>query len=97
MFYDRVICFFFQLRTVYGRIYARTYDNFYSITSYITIELACFVLYYDFAFFQLNSHKIVLILVSFIVPTFDTKVTEYLCSGWVFFLQTNFDFLTGHF
>ena len=28
----------------------------------------------------------------FIVPTFDTKVTEYLCSGWVFFLQTNFDF-----
>ena len=26
-----------------------------------------------------------------IVPTFDTKVTEYLCSGWVFFLQTNFD------
>ena len=31
------------------------------------------------------------------VPTFDTKVTEYLCSGWVFFLQTNFDFLTSHF
>ena len=25
-----------------------------------------------------------------IVPTFDTKVTEYLCSGGVFFLQTNF-------
>ena len=33
----------------------------------------------------------------FIVPTFDTKVTEYLCSGGVFFLQTNFDFLTSHF
>ena len=32
-----------------------------------------------------------------IVPTFDTKVTEYLCSGCVFFLQTNFDFLTSHF
>ena len=31
------------------------------------------------------------------VPTFDTKVTEYLCSGWVFFLMTNFDFLTSHF
>ena len=31
-----------------------------------------------------------------IVPTFDTKVTEYLCSGWVFFLQTNFDLLTSH-
>ena len=32
-----------------------------------------------------------------VVPTFDTKVTEYLCSGWVFFfLQTNFDFLTSH-
>ena len=29
-----------------------------------------------------------------VAPTFDTKVTEYLCSGWVFFLlQTNFDFL----
>ena len=26
-----------------------------------------------------------------------TKVTEYLCSGWFFFLQTNFDFLTSHF
>ena len=32
-----------------------------------------------------------------IVPTFDTKVTEYLCLGWVFFLQTIFDFLTEHF
>ena len=34
----------------------------------------------------------------FIVPTFDTKVTEYLCSGgFFFFIQTNFDFLTNHF
>ena len=33
----------------------------------------------------------------FFVPTFDTKVTEYLCSSWVFFLQTNFDFLTSNF
>ena len=31
------------------------------------------------------------------VPTFDAKVTEYLCSGGFFFLQTNFDFLTSHF
>ena len=31
------------------------------------------------------------------VSTFDTKVTDNLCSGWVFFLQTNFDFLTSHF
>ena len=31
---------------------------------------------------------------SSLVPTFDTKVEEYLCSGWVFFFQTNFDFLT---
>ena len=30
-------------------------------------------------------------------PIFDTKVTEYLCSGWVFFLQTNFEFLTSLF
>ena len=37
------------------------------------------------------------LLVFLVVPTFDTKVTEYLCSGWVFFLQTNFDFLTSHF
>ena len=34
---------------------------------------------------------------SLFVPSFDTKVTEYLCSGWAFFLQTNFDFLTSHF
>ena len=31
------------------------------------------------------------------VPTFDTKVTKNLCLGWVFFLQTSFDFLTNHF
>ena len=34
-----------------------------------------------------------------IVPSFVMKVTEYLCTGWFFFLQTNFDFelaiLTG--
>ena len=29
-------------------------------------------------------------LTSFIVPTFDTKVTEYLCSGWVFFSSDKF-------
>ena len=34
---------------------------------------------------------------SLVVPTSDTKVTEYLCSGGFFFLQTNFDFLTSHF
>ena len=27
------------------------------------------------------------------VPTFVTKVKEYLSSGWFFFLQTTFDFL----
>ena len=32
-----------------------------------------------------------------VIPTFDTKVTENLFSGWVFFLLTNFDFLTSHF
>ena len=26
----------------------------------------------------------------FIVSTFDTKVTEYLCSGWVFFSSDKF-------
>ena len=26
----------------------------------------------------------------FFVPTFDTKVTEYLCSGWVFFSSDKF-------
>ena len=31
-----------------------------------------------------------------IVSTFVTKVTEYLCSRWVFF-QTNFHFSTSHF
>ena len=28
-----------------------------------------------------------------IVPTFDTKVTEYLCSGWVFFSSDKFRLL----
>ena len=39
----------------------------------------------------------IIFTVDIFVPTFATKVTEYLCSGWVFFLQTNFDFLTSHF
>ena len=34
---------------------------------------------------------------SFVVPTFDAKETEYLFSGGVFFLETNFDFLTSIF
>ena len=46
---------------------------------------------------QQNSKNFLLELTWLIVPTFDTKVTEYLCSGWVFFLQTKFDFLTSHF
>ena len=29
-------------------------------------------------------------LLRIIVPTFDTKVTEYLCSGWVFFSSDKF-------
>ena len=41
-------------------------------------------------------HITFIVLIVF-VPTFETKVTEYLCSGWVFFLQTNFGFLTSHF
>ena len=32
-----------------------------------------------------------------VVPTFDTKVTENLCLGWFFFLQTSFEVLTIHF
>ena len=31
-----------------------------------------------------------------IVPTFDMKVTEYLCSGGFFFFR-HFDFVTSHF
>ena len=46
-------------------------------------------------FMILNMNKMQIGTV--IVPIFDTKVTEYLCSGWVFFLQTNFDFLTSLF
>ena len=52
---------------------------------------------HDFAHFAQNSKNFLLELTWLIVPTFDTKVTEYLCSGWVFFLQTKFDFLTSHF
>ena len=46
---------------------------------------------------SIDDTHVKLPLQSFIVPTFDTKVTEYFCSGWVFFLQTNFDFLTSQF
>ena len=34
---------------------------------------------------------------SFVVPTFATKVTEYLCLGWFFVLQIIFDFLSSLF
>ena len=39
-------------------------------------------------YFQLLCEFSIAILMSqfqLIVPIFDTKVTEYLCSGWVFF------------
>ena len=56
----------------------------------------CFLLCFFIA--SVSSPHSCMIWILFIVPTFDTKVTEYLCSGWVFFfLQTNFDFLTSHF
>ena len=45
--------------------------------------------------FSVQKTEILAILI--IVPTFDTKVTDYLCSVWFFFLQTSFDFLTSHF
>ena len=32
----------------------------------------------------------IMIIMIIIVPTFDTKVTEYLCSGWVFFSSDKF-------
>ena len=44
-----------------------------------------------------NAINFIVNFCRFFVPTFDTKITEYLCSGWVFFLQTNFDFLNSHF
>ena len=34
-----------------------------------------------------NRKKRDFIILYFIVPTFDTKVTEYLCSGWFFFFR----------
>ena len=33
----------------------------------------------------------------FIVPTFDTKVTEYLCSGWVIFSSDKFRLFNENF
>ena len=63
--------------------------NFGLVSIYSNVVYLCYK--YDFFFYFVKLKVIV------IVPTFDTKVTEYLCSGWVFFLQTNFDFLTSHF
>ena len=34
--------------------------------------------------------NVVFNFISVVVPTFDTKVTEYLCSGWVFFSSDKF-------
>ena len=34
-----------------------------------------------------SHHITVLVIKTVIVTTFDTKVTEYLCSGWFFFRQ----------
>ena len=52
---------------------------------------------YSGQFFARNSFMLEKVAENIIVPNFDTKVREYLCSGWIFFLQTNFDFLTSHF
>ena len=39
---------------------------------------------------EISLHK----PLEFFVPTFDTKVTEYLCSGWVFFSSDKFRLFT---
>ena len=44
--------------------------------------------------YMIEMRKIYILI---FVPTFVTKVTEYLCSGWVFFLPTKFDFLISRF
>ena len=41
------------------------------------------------------SHKS--LLSRLVVPTFVVEVTGHLCSRWVFFLLTNFEFLTSYF
>ena len=43
--------------------------------------------------FKWNSKPLVEVCTdrnNFVVPTFDTKVTEHLCSGWVFFSSDKF-------
>ena len=50
-----------------------------------------------FTYVSLSKGIFVFSGVVFVVPTFDTKVTEYLRSRWVFFSSAKFDFLTSHF
>ena len=79
-----------QLKTVSNKLY-KIFETSIIIHIFKTILLIFRV------YGEINLPDWVTFSLMFIVPTFDTKVMEYLCSEWVFFLQTNFDFLTSHF
>ena len=72
-------------------------DFFFSFCFLSNLVFFMLLYYYSLIFKWQSEHAGRRPDTSSLVPTFDTKVTKYLCSGWVFFLQTNFDFLISHF
>ena len=82
-----------------GDVFTKKISNFLEKKFNFTLLHLNFPCYYCSIDLKRHSEHSVLChdTSSLVVPTFDKKVTEYLCSGWVLFLQTNLDFLTSHF
>ena len=72
-----------QLKTVSNKLY-KIFETSIIIHIFKTILLIFRV------YGEINLPDWVTFSLMFIVPTFDTKVTEYLCSEWVFFSSDKF-------
>ena len=70
--------------TVFSRL-CNTFATRISLIALLSYSVINFLIWYF-----CNFRKIIFNWLDVIVPTFDTKVTEYLCSGWVFFSSDKF-------
>ena len=83
---------------VWGLIFTKKISNFRKHFSIYFVSFSFLCYYCSINLKRQSEHsRLCSDTSSLVVPTFVTKETEYLCSGWVFFLQTIFEFLTSHF
>ena len=86
------VVYFFSLFTIFGalRIIFESFSGFFRLKKMITFSHLRKVDESFEEFQKICPSKKILDPPLLVVPTFDTEVTEYLCSGWVFFSSDKF-------